>query len=93
MWKLLLYSGGNEVAFSVNGFMQMIDNVSENIESATVYELHEAGIIDMSESLDRVINFNLVDHPHNGKKIGELTLKELLDFFSLIVSFTTPNLP
>ncbi len=93
MWKLLLYSGGSEVAFSVNGFMKMIDNVSENIENATIYELDEAGIIDMSESLDRVINFNLVDHPHNGKKIGELTLKELLDFFSLIVSFTTPNLP
>lgn len=99
MWKLLLYSGGSEVAFSVNGFMKMIDNVSENIESATIYELDEAGIIDMSANKDSVITIhgpNPETDPY-GKKIGELTLEQLLDFFSYIVTLTTlpsvPNLP
>lgn len=99
MWKLLLYSGGSEVAFSVNGFMKMIDNVSENIESATIYELDEAGIIDMSANNDSVITIhgpNPETDPY-GKKIGELTLEQLLDFFSYIVTLTTlpsvPNLP
>lgn len=82
MWKLLLYSDGSETAFSVNGFTKMIDNVSENIESATIYELDDAGIIDMSANKDKVI----VIGEHSGKRIGELTLKQLLDFFSDIVS-------
>lgn len=97
MWKLLLYSDGSETAFSVNGITRMIDNVSQNIKSTTMYELNEAGIVDMSNVVDREIK---VEGDYKGHTIGELTLDQLLDYFVTLLNMaenvmnvTTPSIP
>lgn len=91
MWKLMLYSNDSEIAFSVNGFTKMIDNVSKNIEKSSMRELHEAGIVNMGDSLTVEISFGA----HAGKTIGDLTLKELIVFFVELVEKQSrfPSLP
>lgn len=86
-WKLLLYSGGSEVVFSVNGLSKMIDNVTENIIASTMRDLDEAGIVDMGENLNKRISVPPpVTSPHNGEYIGDLTLEDLLNLFTLMAT-------
>lgn len=91
MWKLMLYSNENEIAFSVNGFTKMIENVSKNIEKATMRELDEAGILKMGTRLDIKITFGV----HSGKTIGDLKLSELIVLFVSLVETQSqlPQLP
>ncbi len=91
MWKLLLYSGGSETAFSVNGLTTMITNVSANIQNSTMRELDEAGIVDMGENLEKRLNWTANGQPHS-EIIGDLTLRELLDAV-IAISDMLGNMP
>lgn len=76
MWKILLYSEDGETAFSVNGLTTIVDNVTANIKNSTMRDLDAAGIVDMGESLDKVIYGDAA-----GRKIGDITLNELIEIF------------
>ncbi|MDE6505364.1 MAG: hypothetical protein K2L42_05790 [Clostridia bacterium] len=82
MWKILLYNNKSEAAYTVNNLTDMIDNVSENMPSSTLYFLHDNGILVFNNRTDLDTNVN-----YNGKtKLGELELTEALSYLVAILN-------
>ena len=75
-WKLILYSDNSEQVFYINDVPALIDNVTENIQKSTIAELDAAGVIEVEDDvLEKTV-------PGMGKKYGQCTLKEVIDFLN-----------
>ena len=80
LWKLMLYksheNGGTvsstEAAYTVNSVGDMINNVTTNINNATLRDLKDAGIIDIADD-DLTKKF-----PGRDVEIGDMPLAEVL---------------
>lgn len=87
-WKLLLYVNADEDSdnttekvYFVNSMTDMIDNISGNIQSATLRELDEAGIVvfENKNNLNKEMTVTEDGEPVK-KLLGEFTLNELIAY-------------
>ena len=77
MWKLILYVDGAETVYTINNFHNMINHAAANVNNATLYELLDAGVLEVKRTdLDKTLR---VGDQVYGKCLGEMTLKELVD--------------
>ena len=86
MWKLILYVNGSESVYTINNFHNMINSAAQNVNSAKLYELQEAGILTVSkEQLDKHLKIITIDEQTSQPKendygvLGELQLRQLID--------------
>lgn len=77
MWKLILYVDGAETVYTINNFHNMINHAAANVNNATLYELLDAGVLEVKRTdLDKTLR---VGDQVYGKCLGEMTLKELVN--------------
>lgn len=72
-WELLLYNNGVEVAYSINNITNLQNNVLENLQKATLYDLADMGIIvapDEDTDIDEILGSSIPNHG----VIGNLTI-------------------
>lgn len=82
MWKLLLCDDGSETAYAINNLTAMIDNVTGNMSSSKMRDLHAAGILVFTNPNELE---NRLPYYDNGelkysKAIGDMELMELINF-------------
>lgn len=76
MWKMLLCEKKDgeyvEKKYTLNNFGDLVGNITENMQNATLYELDEAGILtfENKKTLDKTIN---------GNKLGSYTITGALE--------------
>lgn len=74
-WRLLLYDGDAETICTINEVANMQDNLLVNLQNATLYELEEMGIIEISDNtLDTKIG--------EDEYMGDLTISGLIAYVS-----------
>ena len=74
MWKLVLYKNQTEKGYTINNFNNMVAICANNVNSSTLLELREAGILSSSIT-DEQLNKKLTGMT---KSLGEMTLAELI---------------
>ena len=88
LWKLILFTpvydgeGGDsyqsEKSYTLNDLSKMISNVTSNIRNATLNDLVEAGVLEISSD---ALGKDMPSYSgHSGKKFGQLTLSEAIDY-------------
>jgi hypothetical protein len=95
-WKYLLTAhnedGTTEVKnYTVTQFDEMVENVQDNIQVATLYDMADDGILEVEEKedgttiLDKKINYKDGDVTY--VHIGDMTINILLDYVGYLTSF------
>lgn len=99
-WKYLLTENGKEVEYTISAIDKLVTNMTANVQSATLEDLHKDGIIER-ENTD-FLNTNIlykyvfkgttifeIDpiQGENGpkEKIGELTITEMLNYVTAVL--------
>lgn len=98
VWKMLVYAktedgGKTEMAYTVNNLTAMIENINENISNSTLYDLHNAGILQFTDvdSLNNKIPYAQGNTIAYSKPIGEMGLMEFINFVVDNISRTTAS--
>lgn len=99
-WKYLLTENGEEVEYKISEIDKLVTNMTANVQSATLEDLHKDGIIttDNTAFLETDILYKYVVggitifeiapiQGENGpkKKIGELTITEMLNYVTKVL--------
>ena len=99
-WKYLLTENGEEVEYKISEIDKLVTNMTANVQSATLKDLHNDGIIttDNTAFLETDILYTYVVggttifeitpiQGENGpkEKIGELTITEMLDYVTAVL--------
>lgn len=98
MWKLMLYVDEKETAYAIGNITVMIDNVTKNTKQTLIRDLHEAEILtfenpnDLETILTWKENVDGVPVTYT-KKLGDMTLTELIAVVVLIAKNPTSILP
>ncbi len=72
-WKFMLYGEYGETIYTVNEVNELMTNTTDNIGSATLWELYDAGML--TSSYD-----TLAKEVGEGVTLGDLTIDGLLDY-------------
>lgn len=85
LWRFLLYdpATGEEVLCKVSDMGTLMDNAIMNIQSATLGDLQDAGIIDQTLNLNKYIDANFNNVQDEGEKsLKDYTLNDLVNYIS-----------
>ncbi len=107
-WKYLLTENGEEVEYKISEIDKLVTNMTANVQSATLEDLHKDGIIttDNTAFLETDILYKYVVggttifeitpiQGENGpkEKIGELTITEMLDYVTKVLQALSNKQP
>ena len=81
-WKYLLNNGPKKPEkYTIQDFNQLVSNMQTNMQNATLNELKADGIMDLdAATLSKDITIGA--YAGKGKKIGDLTVSQLIDYVS-----------
>ncbi len=84
MWEMLLYNNGTENAYALENLTDMVANVSQNMSSSTLNDLHNAGLLKFSDPKDLEKPVKYLDGKPD-TTLGELELTEALSYLASLL--------
>ena len=84
MWEMLLYKDGTENAYALENLTDMVANVSQNMSSSTLNDLHNAGLLKFSDPKDLEKPVKYLDGKPD-TTLGKLELTEALSYLASLL--------
>lgn len=78
MWRLVLFNKKTEKAYTINNFNNMVNSCADNVYSATLGELQDAGLI-TDDIKGKTFTYVTTDGQSHSVVLENLTLKQLID--------------